>query len=427
MKKIILSIIISLSILCGLNAQQLADGIAAVIGREIILHSEIQQYMQSYIMQNRLQVTADSPIVKKLHKETLNKLVEQKLLLAKAEDDTLQVDEQMLDMQLKQRMQYMLEQAGSEDKLEQAFGSPIKKIKKDMRKVIKEQLLVEQARSKKLRELKVSRREVEQFYKSYKDSLPAMQETVDISHVLMQVRASEPARQEGYEKAEMVMAKLKNGEKFEELAKQYSSDPASAKRGGDLGTISRGDFVPEFETAAYNLQNGEISDIVETQFGYHIIQMIERKGEKIHTRHILIQVMPTEDDEKQIVSELSEIRTEILNGGSFDELALKHSDDNNVSKDKGHLGEFELDRLAIPAFKTILKDMQAGEISEPFKTEYGYHIVRLNERKQERRLQLETDWQRIHEFALNHKMDRIYKQWIEELKKTTSIDIREPI
>jgi len=427
MKKLFISILISLCTLSGLYAQQLADGVAAVIGKEIILHSEIQQYMQSYIMQNKLQVKPDSPIAKKIKQETLNKLVEQKLLLAKADDDTLQVDEQMLDMQLKQRMQYMLEQAGSEDKLEQAFGSPIKKIKKDMRKVIKEQLLVEQARSQKLRELKVSRREVEQFYKSYKDSLPSMQETVDISHILMQIKASEPARQEGYEKAEVVLAKIKDGGKFEELASQYSSDPASAKRGGDLGTISRGDFVPEFETAAYNLKDGEVSGIVETQFGYHIIQMIERKGEKIHTRHILIQVMPTEADEKAIITKLSELKTEIINGGSFDELALKHSDDNNVTKDKGHLGEFELDRLAIPAFKSILKDMQAGGFSEPFKTEYGYHIVRLNNRKQARSLKLETDWQKIREFALNHKMDKVYKQWIEELKKTTSIDIRNSI
>ncbi len=424
MRKLFVSLVVFLSILSGSFAQQLADGIAAVIGNEIILQSEIQQYMQSYIMQNRIQVKPDSPLLKKLRQETLDKLIEQKLMLAKAEDDTLQVDEQMLDMQLKQRMQYMLEQAGSEDKLEQAFGSPMKKIKKDMRKVIKEQLLVEQARSKKLRELKVSRREVEQFYKSYKDSLPALQETVDISHILMQIKASEQARQIGYEKAEIVMAKLKSGEAFEKLAGEYSSDPASAKRGGDLGTISRGDFVPEFETAAYNLKDDEISDIVETQFGYHIIQMIERKGEKIHTRHILIQVTPTEEDEQEIIKKLSEIKTEIMNGGDFGEIALKYSDDNNAAKDKGHLGVFEVDRLAIPAFQSILKDMQIGGFSAPFKTEYGYHIVRLNDRKQARSLQLAADWQKIHEFALNFKMDKVYKEWISDLKKSVAIEIR---
>jgi len=426
MKKMLPGLIILISLIMPLRSQQLADGIAAVVGKEIVLHSEVQQYMQTYIMQNHIQVTPDSPLMNKIRKQTLDRLIEQKLLLAKAEEDTLKVDDQMLDMRLKERMQYMINQAGSQDKLEKIFGSPLKKIRKDTRKVIREQLLVEQARFKKLQQVKVSRREVEEFYHTYKDSLPPLPETVDISHILMQVKPSEKAQQEGLAKAEMILKKLKNGADFQKLAKQYSDDPASAKRGGDLGTISRGDFVPEFENAAFKLKDGEISGIVHTQFGYHIIQMIERRGEKIHTRHILIRVVPSGKDEQRVINKLKEIKAEILKGADFSEMALKYSDDKNVSKDKGHLGVFELDRLAIPQFKAVIGKLKPGQISDPFKTDFGYHIVRLNAHNKGRRLSLKKDWQQIKQFALNHKKEMVYNKWIKELKKSVPIEIRNP-
>lgn len=427
MRKIVVLLVSVLSFTVYSQAQQLADGIAAIVGKEIVLRSEIQQYMQTYIMQNKIQIKPGSPQFQKLKMQTLDRLIEQKLLLAKAEEDTLQVDEQMLDMRLKERMQYMINQTGSEDKLEKAFGSPIKKIKKDTRKVLAEQLLVEQVRAQRLRELKVSRREVENFYKTYKDSLPVVPETIDISHILMQIKPSEDAQQKGLQKAEKILQELKNGANFEELAAKYSDDPASAKRGGDLGTISRGDFVPEFENTAYKLKDGQISDIVQTQFGFHIIQMIERRGEKIHTRHILVRVVPTQEDEQKVIQKLAGIKKEIENGADFGAMALKYSDDKNVAKDKGHLGLFEKDRMAIPQFTAVLSKMKPGDISDPFKTDYGYHIVRLNARNEGHKLTLKDDWAKIKEFALNFKMEKEYKSWIEELKKNVPIDIRKPI
>ena len=407
------------------QAQQLVDGIAAIVGKEIVLRSEIQQYVQSYVVQNRIDVKNNKQLLKKLQAQTIEKLIEQKLLLAKAEEDTLQVDESMLDQKVDERMRYLIGQTGSEDKLEKVFGSPMKKIKRDTRKVIKEQLLVEQVRAAKLRALKVSRREVEAFYKTYKDSLPDLKETVDISHILMLVKASESSQDEAYKKISKIYEDIKNGADFAKEAEKYSDDPASAQRGGDLGLISRGDFVPEFETAAYQLKDGEISKIVQTQFGFHIIQMIERRGEKIHTRHILVQVTPTEADEKNVIDTLNEIRQQALAGANFDSLALKYSEDDNVTKDSGHLGIFEVDQMVIPQFKTIVSTMKPGEISAPFKTDFGYHIVKLNDRQKARTFTLEKDWGRIEQMALNHKMETKYSEWIKELKKTVPIDIKE--
>ena len=157
-----------------LPAQQLIDGIAAVVGKEIILRSDIQQYVQNYIIQNKINVQANPGLMDQLKNQTLEKLIEQKLLLAKAHEDTVQVDEGLLDQKVDERMQYLISQLGSEDKLEKTFGSPVKKIKKDTRKIIKEQMLVEQVRAAKFRTMKVSRREVETFYATYKDSLQAL-------------------------------------------------------------------------------------------------------------------------------------------------------------------------------------------------------------------------------------------------------------
>jgi peptidyl-prolyl cis-trans isomerase SurA len=265
---------------------------------------------------------------------------------------------------------------------------------------------------------------VENFYKTYKDSIPEMKETVVISHILKNVTPSQEAQQEAFAKISEIKKRLDNGEDFEELARKYSQDPASAKKGGDLGMISRGDFVTEFETAAFALNDGEISDIVQTQFGYHIIQMIERRGEKIRTRHILIMVAPTDKDEQRTIAQLNEIREKALAGQPFDSLAVLYSDDENVTKDRGLLGTFQPDQLIIPEFKKVVNSLKEGEISEPFKTDYGYHIVKLEKKESARDISLEKDWQKIHDLAYNFKMEKEYRKWIEALKEEVPIEIK---
>jgi len=423
LKKISL-IVLFTALVLPLKAQQLVEGITAVVGREIILKTEIEQYVQNYLIQNRIDARQNEQIIKGLIDQTLDLLIEQKLLLIKADEDTLTVDDGLLEQKTEERIRYLIEQVGSESELEKIFSAPIRKIRRDTKKSLKEQFLVEQVRGLKFRDTKISRFEVQDFYKQYRDSLPRLQETVDISHILMLVKPSDDALSSAYQKIQNILEQLKNGAAFEYLAEQYSDDKASARRGGDLGLISRGDFVPEFETAAFQLQDGELSEIVQSPFGFHIIQMVERRGERIRTRHILVQVTPTTEDEKRIVEELSELRKRVLEGENFPEIALQYSEDENVQKDKGNLGIFEAERLIIPQFKTEIAKLQPGEISEPFKTEFGYHIVRLNDRIPQRPLSLENDWHRIQEIGLNFKMEREYRKWIEELKENIPIEIR---
>ena len=423
-KSVVLFIVLTAA---PVSAQQLVEGIAAVVGKEIILRSEVEQYTNQYLLQNRVDVQKNPELAANIRNQTLNFLIEQKLLLEKAEQDTITVEEEILDQMVEQRIQLYVQKVGTEDDLEKAFGQPLKKIRKEFRKMIREEEMVKQVRAVNFSNVKVSRRDVEQFYKAYNDSLPTLEETVDISHILKLIKPSEEAQQDAYQKILDVKAKIDEGGDFSELAKEYSEDPASATRGGDLGMISRGDFVPEFESAAFSLNNGEISDIVQTTFGFHIIKMIERRGEKIRTQHILIRVIPTGDDEQRIIGELSALRKQILDGADFSELAIKNSDDENVTQDKGRLGTFEVSKMVVPQFKEAILNLSPGEISEPFKTDFGYHIVLLENRSKRRSLSLENDWQKIEEFALNYKMEQEYRKWLEELKKNVPIEIRESI
>ena len=406
------------------QAQQLVDGIAAIVGQEIILSSEVEQYVQNYVLQNKINVTSNPELYQSLKKEVIERLVEQKILLTQANEDTITVADRDVDRYLEQQIQNLLDRAGSETALESAFQAPMRQIRRNLRAETERRLKIETLRQKRFGKVTVGRREIEDFYKTYHDSLPTIKETVDISHILKQVKPSEASKETALEKIMAIKEKLDAGEDFAELAKKYSEDPATAARGGDLGFINRGDLVPEFESVAFNLKPGEISDIVETQFGYHIIKLTEKRGDKIQTSHILIKVQPTEADELRVVEELEALRQRALHGESFDSLALEYSDDENVKNDKGHLGTWEVDKLAIPEFKNIVTHMKVNDISEPFKTDFGYHIVRLNSHEEPRVLSLERDWDKIQTMALNFKIDREYKSWIAKLKEDIPIEYK---
>ena len=398
-------------------AQQTIEGIAATVGQEIILRSEIEQFVQNYALQNKLNIRGDIKLLQDLQKQVLEKMIEQKIMLAKADEDTVKVDDRDVDKRVEEHIAYLIQQVGSEGKLEEAFQSPMRKIRKDLRKETVERMKIEMLRRTKFQEVKVSRREIENFYQSYRDSLPVLKETVNISHILRQVKPGESSTQAALVRMREIKRKLDQGGDFAELAKEYSEDPATAKRGGDLGFTKRGDFVKEFEEAAFALAVGQISDIVQTQFGFHIIKLNERRGEQIRTSHILLQVRPGVEDAQKVVDFLNTLRQEILAGASFDSLAVLYSEDENVEKDKGNLGDWETDKLAIPAFKEIIGKLNPGEVSMPFKSDYGYHILRLNWRKEPRQLTLENDWDQIQQIALNHKIELEYVKWMEKLRK----------
>ncbi|MCG8605342.1 peptidylprolyl isomerase [bacterium] len=407
-----------------LTAQDVLDRIIAVVGDKIILQSQLYQYSYSLAMQLGIDPQKDTAKLEELRRETLKNLVVQKLLLVQAELDSVTVNDQQVDALLEQQINQIVQQAGTEQKVEEFFGMNIRQIRRDFRKDVEERLLVDTITNRKKQETRISRREVEEFYEANRDSLPDLKESVNISHILVKVEANEAAEKAAMDKAKEVLDRLKKGEDFEVLARQYSEGP-TASRGGDLGMVKRGDLVKEFEEVAFQLEPGEISDLVKTQFGFHIIQLVQRAGERVNPRHILFRLETTEDDEKATILKLNELKDRILSGDiTFEDAAKEYSTDATTASRGGDLGWFQIHQFEIEAFKTAVEGLQAGEFTDPTKTQFGHHLIRVNDRKSARKIDLNEDWEQIEVWALNLKQQREFEKWVDELRKEIYIDVK---
>ena len=407
-----------------IQGQEVLDRIIAIVDDNIILQSELDQYTIQFALQSGIDPRRNPRKIEELRKKVLDQLIVQKVLLVVAKEDSIEIEQSQVDKLLEQQIDGMIQQLGSPEKLEEYFGTSLRRIRKNFRKEIEENLLVKSLEQQRFAQIPISRREIIEFYRTMKDSLPAFPTRVHISHILVPVQPSPDAREKALQKIREVQKKLQEGADFAELAREYSDDPGSASRGGDLGFTRRGEFVRPFEEVAFNLQIGEISDVVETQFGYHIIQLLDRRGEKIRARHILAQVPVTEDDERRTVRFLDSLRTAILEGKlTFAEAAKQFSYDETTKEKGGDLGWFEVPQLQVQEFREAVLRLNPGEISEPIKTQFGYHLVLLNEKEAARKLDLEKDWEQIANFARAHKRNKEFQKWVEKIKQDLYIKI----
>ncbi|RMD99833.1 MAG: parvulin peptidyl-prolyl isomerase [Calditrichaeota bacterium] len=424
MQKVFLFLALVFSLTVAARSQEVLDRIVAVVDDNIILQSELDQLTFQFALQNGIDPRKQPEKFEDLRKKVLDQMVVQKILLVKAKQDSVEIDQRRVDKLLEEQINAMVQQLGSPEKLEEYFGTSLRRIRRNIRKEIEERSLVESLQAQKFSQVPVSRREVEEFYKTMKDSLPTLPARVHISHILMPVEPSAEAKRKAMAKIKEVQKKLQAGEDFAKLAKEYSDDKGSAQRGGDLGFTQRGDFVRPFEEVAFNLKPGEISDIVETQFGYHIIQLLDRRGEKIRARHILARVPLTTEDEKRTVHFLDSLRTAIMDGKiTFAEAAKRYSKDETTKDKGGDLGWFEIPQLQVKEFREVVDQLKPGEISRPIKTQFGYHLVLLNERQEKRKLSLDKDWETISNFAQTAKRSREFQKWVDEIRKDLYIKI----
>jgi len=409
----------------NLFAQEVLDKIVAVVDDNIILRSELQQYAYSLAIQSGIDPLKEPQKFDQIQNQTLDELIVQKVLLVKAKEDSITVSDRQIEGVLGEQIQQMVKQLGSEKKVEEYFGSTLSQVKREFRKEVEERLLVQKLRETKSHETQISRREVEQFYVTYRDSLPVLKDAVRLRHILVNVEPSEAAVKAAREKAEEVLARLKKGEDFEELAKQFSEDPGSNANGGNLGVMQRGDLVREYEEAAFSLEPGEISGIVQSKFGLHIIQLIQKIGEKINTRHILFRVDTSPNDEIETQNRLKRLKQRILAGEiSFEEAAKQFSKDTQTATKGGELGWFETKDFQIPAFKAAVAGLKPGELSEPVKTRFGYHLIQVEERRDERKLDIKKDWEQIEAWALDLKRRRVFDSYVNNIKKDVYIELK---
>ena len=399
---------------------EILDRIAAIVGTEIILESEIDQ-----ILEQQRAYIKEGTDEKEVRSKILESMISNKVLYDIAiNDTTIIVAEEEIEGILENRVKSIVANVGGEDILIEKYNTTISKLKMEYRDDIKRSIFVDRLKGKKLRKVKISRREVENFFESNKDSLPIIKENVLLSNLVIGFNSKAVSEEQTYQAAKDIEKEISEGKiTFEEAAKKYSED-SSSERGGDIGTTKRGDLVPEYEKMAYGLDINEISIPVKSQFGYHIIKLTEMNGEKIRTSHILIKFKIKQSGFEDALKTVLTIKDSISNKFmTFEEAVKKYSDDEKSRMNNGQIGVLNMEDMDSEN-QEIFRALEIGGISEPFKKENGYYIFKLLDRQEAHTVNLNTDYSRIKDWALNKKREKELENWVEKLKDLVFIEIK---
>jgi peptidyl-prolyl cis-trans isomerase SurA len=402
------------------------DKIVAKVDNYIVLKSEVER---SYL---QLQSSGDYGTSKC---QVLEGLVLNKLMVAKAELDSVLVEEEQVDMQLDMRMQGVIAQAGGDpDKLEEVFDKSLEEIREELREQVKEQMVVQRMQSTVTEGITVTPSEVKRFFKNIpRDSLPYFSTEVEIAQIVKKPDISDEERDRIETFLLDVRQQAIDGTDFQVLAGRHSQGP-TAPRGGNLGDVERGQMVSEFEAAALKLKNGEISMPVETEFGFHIIQMVDRRGNIYNARHILIQPGFKERDFELAAEFLDSIKTLIeIDSMEFQQAAKEFSDD----KDTGSNGGFVRDasganRISVsdldPNLFFVMDTMQVGTISKPLRFtmadgKEAMRVIYYKSKLKPHQANLDLDYQKIYAAALAAKKQKEMSEWFSESRNEVFIEI----
>lgn len=400
------------------------DRVIAVIGNDIITESDFQYQVQLYARQNQL--TEINPYIAQ---QIFQSMLTNKIILAKAEQDSVFVTEDEVLRELDQRLKGMIAQVGSEERLVEVYGMSLPKLKLLLKDELQKSIKIDRMKRKKFQGgIKVSDKEVKEFYNVYKDSLPDQNDEYELAHIILSRKVSEAEKTAAKNIALELLDSVKQGLDFSELARKYSGDSMSAIQGGDLGYAKKGTFVKEFEEAVYSLKPGEVSDIVETEFGYHIIKLNEKQGDKIRSQHILIKFPKLESSDFETIAFLKELKSRINDGQiTFDSAAKEYSEDMNTKLKGGYIGLIPAEQLDSNTIE-ILNALSPGQISDPVRIgsteQYGYELFKLIRINPSHKLSLETDYEKIKNYAVSFKESKEMEEWILDMKETIYVDIR---
>ena len=399
----------------SLSAQSI-DKIEAVLGDEIVLTSEIESQYLQYLSQGNIKSN-------EIRCQIVEDLLFQKLLVNQAKLDSLVVSNDEVEDEVNKRLSYFETQLGSVQKVEDYFGKSKANIKLELGKVIKDQFMAQKMQTKLTSSLKVTPAEVKESYALLSDSeIPNMPTQVEVAQIVIKPEITDDQKDNIREKLNNFRDRVYNGEDFKMLATLYSDDPGSAIKGGELGFVNRGDLVPEFERAAFRLKEGEISNVVESQFGYHIVQLIERRGEQINVRHILIKTKVTATALHAAKLKMDNIAKEINEEAiTFDQAVSEYSDDENKSNGGLLLNpntmstSHTLEDMA-PALRLVIEKLKENQVSSPAIIQMqdenkAYRILRLNKRTEQHKANLVDDFSKIKEYSINAKKQETLEKW----------------
>ncbi|MEP2277614.1 MAG: peptidylprolyl isomerase [Reichenbachiella sp.] len=404
------------------------DRIIAKVDDYIVLKSELDRAYLEFLSRGELsQGNAKCQI--------LESLVINKMMVAKAEIDSIYVLDVEVESNLDRRMSYFIQQIGSEEKLEEIYNKSIEEFKAELFDQIKEQMIVQKMQGTIGEDVSVTPAEVKKFYNQIPaDSLPYFSTEVTIGQIVKVPDVNDDRKAEIKQQLIDFKKRIQNGENFGQLAKKYSQDPGSASNGGELGFFKRGELAPEFEAAALSMKPGEISRPVETQFGIHLIQLIERRGNTYNSRHILIIPQPSVNDIDDAKNYLDSLRTAVLvDSIRFEVLAKEHSDDQITSGNGGFFSDatgamrVSVEELDPTLFFTI-DTMAVGTITKPmeFRMADGTDAVRIimyKERVAPHQANLLEDYQKIRAATVANKRNQIMSKWFKDAQGEVYIHV----
>jgi peptidyl-prolyl cis-trans isomerase SurA len=409
--------------------KKVIDKVIGIVGKYPILLSDLQNSM---LEREKQETTLDKC-------KAFEMLVFQKLLVAQADRDSVTVTDAEVDHELDQRMTYYIQQFGSVEKLEEFYGKRTNVIKDELRSDIQEQLIAQKMQGKITGDVKLTPSEVRQFYNSIpQDSLPLINSEVELQQIVKRPTFSAEAKLAAKEQLEEYRARVVKGEKMSTLARLYSEDPGSAPKGGYY-QFGRGVMDPAFEAVAFRLKQGEVSNVFETAYGYHFIELQARKGEMVEVKHILIVPKMSNSDFYLSKQLLDSIYTNIKEGKiTFEEAAKKYSDDDDTKQNGGLMinratasTKFENEDLSQtdPNLVVTLNSMQIGEISKPMQYtnpvdgKPGFRLLKLKNRIDPHRTNLKDDYQKLALLANADHNKKQVKDWIKKRSKITYIKL----
>jgi len=412
-----------------------ADRIIAIVGRNrIILQSEIEQQAVQQKMQNPNFNDTEKCFM-------LQQAIIQKMLVEQADRDSVMVSDEDVEGTLDNKLRWFIQQYGSKERMEEAAGKTIYQIKEEFRDAIREQMVAEKMQGEVLDNVKVTPAEITAFYsKIPKDSLPFFPASVEVGQIVIDPPIEHEMDENAHARLEQIRKDIvENGKSFETEAIINSDDPGSRDNGGLIEGVTRnGGFAPEFAAATFKLQNGEISPIIKTKFGYHIIQMVNRKGDEADVRHILIRPEVVSADFQKAMNILDSVRTLLVTGKmSFAEAVGKFSTDEAAKRNGGMIadpynGNTLLDMTKLdPAMVLLLDSMKIGDYSTPqiFMTDQhdkSCRIVMLRNRSAPHKANLQEDYSRIMEVALSQKKQTKMLQWVKDKMGSIYLKIYPP-
>ena len=398
--------------------QDAVDGIVAAVEDRIILKSDVILNMQL----SGVPLSQNSYTLERMYNDFLNQMIDDKVLLVAAEQDTnIVVDNNMVDARLDEYMKNIITEVGSEEQLIQAFNKSIREIKYYYRTQIYDAMLREMYIYNHVGDLDVSRKEIELFYDTYKDSLPIVPAKYNFSIIEVPITASTEENERVRNIQKNLLEQINNGASFDQLAKDFSEDPGTRLNGGDQGYYKRGTLFPEFEDIAFNLEINEVSNPIKTPIGYHLIKLIDKQKDQIHTKHILHLVNKSVDDEIRAFQDLTQISNQTENDpGMFDSLATVYS-----KKFNNNSGVYtDIDETQMPNYiKKILNNSNEYTLNKPSYNEdkskcsiiYAYNI------QQQSTLNIEKNWDELEAYAKNKKQTDLLIKLIDKLKHKTFI------